>query len=74
MYIYILLGDLEHYPREEVLAIAKVQLAVGKRELRLLGSFSVDKAYYCVKALGASIELLVWATDDQGGRSLLMSC
>lgn len=61
----LLLGD---YPREEVLAIAKAHLVMGKKDLRLLGSFSLDKAYYCVMALGASLELLVWTTDVQGGR------
>ena len=59
------------YNTEEVRAIAKVQLAIGKRELRMLGSYSMEKAYYSVKALGASIELLVWATDVKGGRNLL---
>lgn len=44
---------------------------IGKRDLRSLGSFSPDKAYYSVMALGASVELLVWATDVQGGTIVL---
>eukprot|EP00731_Ephydatia_muelleri_P032330 Em0023g837a len=63
-------SDIQHYPREEILAIAKAHLVIGKRDLRSLGSFSPDKAYYSVMALGASVELLVWATDVQGGEDV----